>query len=277
MKNEFIHITLQKWQEFNPPSTDFLADYLVWQLKNYDNLQKEKKTFLELKKAPFIIGVAGSVAAGKSTFAQKLNDLLARKFPQLKSIVVSTDGFLMSNAELQAKGIMEQKGFPFSFNWRALTNFLCAVKSGKQNVPYRLYSQEISDLVPDKIGKINDIDILIIEGINILQIPPNAQGQIPSDFLDLGIYLDSSDDNLEYWFMERFHNLLKQNKSNPGNFYYEWANGPIKKADAMAKQVWRDVNYKNLVDYIAPSKERADLIIEKQKDHSFSDFYIKKF
>ena len=276
MQNEFIHITPCKWQEFNPPSENFLADYFAYQLNEFFNQQKQRELFLnQTITAPFIIGIAGSVAAGKSTFAKKVEDLLNQNYPDFKTAVVSTDGFLMSNNELKAKGLMDQKGFPVSFNWQALNNFLCALKVGKNNVPYRLYSQEISDLVTDRVGKISNCNIVIIEGINILQVPEKFQP--PSDFLDLGIYLDAADEDLEYWFMQRFHSLLKLNENNPDNFYYEWAHWPIEKADKLAKDVWQSVNYKNLVKYIAPSKTRADLIIKKQKDHTFSDFYIKKF
>lgn len=277
MQTEFVHITPQRWQEFNPPSADFLVDYLDFILKKFQDNQLKKVKFLHSKtKTPFIMGISGSVAAGKSTFAQRVKDLLKQKYPDKEVALVSTDGFLMSNAELTAKNIMDQKGFPVSFNWQALDNFLQAIKTGQKNIPYRLYSQEISDLVPDKLGNIQDPDIVIIEGINILQVPPNSM-QPPSDYLDLGIYLDASDENLEYWFMERFHKLLELNRNNPDNFYYEWAHWPIEKADKLAKDVWQSVNYKNLVEYIAPSKTRADLIIEKQRDHTISDFYIKKF
>lgn len=171
---------------------------------------------------------------------------------------------------------MDQKGFPSSFNWDAFYTFLASVKAGKERVPYRLYSQEISDLVPNELGYVSVPDILVVEGINLLEVPPDGQAP-PSDFFDYVIYLDASEDDLETWYLDRYHLMLEINRNNPDNFFYKWANVPLEQADNFAKRVWRDVNLKNLHDYIEPTKKRADMIIKKYGNHEISDMYIRKF
>ena len=141
----------------------------------------------------------------------------------------------MSNAELKAKNLMDQKGFPVSFNWDAFSTFLSSVKASKERVPYRLYSQEISDLVPNEVGSVEQPDVLVVEGINLLEVPPNGQAP-PSDFLDYVIYLDASEEDLERWYLDRYHLMLEINRNNPDNYFYQWAHVSREQADIFAKK-----------------------------------------
>lgn len=279
MEIDYFHLNPAKWREFNPPSGDFVVDYIDLLLRQHSNQAEELADFLNqpVAKTPFVIGVAGSVAVGKSTFANTLQEKLTDKYPAKNIFVVSTDGFLMSNNELNDKNLMDQKGFPVSFNWKAMNTFLQSIKEGKDRIPYRLYSQEISDLVPDRVGTIENADIVILEGINALQNPTDPTLAAPRDFLDLGIYLDADEATLTAWFMDRFHKMLEINKDKPDNFYYEWAHWPKEESDAFALKVWRDVNLKNLHEFILPSKKNADLIIEKDQEHNTKNIYLKKF
>ncbi|MBP2058077.1 type I pantothenate kinase [Lactobacillus colini] len=279
MQSQYLHLAPEKWRNLMPPSD-------VWQLlvkiinikkdnsRQVINMQQDllKQTW---SLAPFIISVAGSVSVGKSTFAENLKEKLVENNSKEKVQVVSADSFLMSNDELKAKNLMDEKGFPSSFNWKSLANFLSSVKSGATRVPYRVYSHEISDL-SDEVRYITQPDVLIVEGINMLQQAP--QGIIsPNYFIDFSFYLDADRLDLEEWYMQRFHQMLDINKDNPGNFFYQWAHKPRYIADEFAHEVWKNVNLKNLDEYIAPTKERANMILKKKFDHSFSDIYLRKF
>lgn len=239
----------------------------VWKII-IDTLKVEEKD-------PFIIGISGSVASGKSTFARKLKQELEMKYPHKKIAVISADNFLKSNAELEAKNLMDQKGFPISFNWQALENFFEAVKNHYSKIPYRIYSHKLSDLVPDQVGTLEQVDILIIEGIYLLQ---NALTGItsPRNYLDSSIYLDTAEENLYQWYLARFHQMLKLNYNNPGNFFYSWAHKSLQEADEFAQDVWKKVNLKNLHQYIAPTKERADIIVEKTGSHHIEKILVKE-
>lgn len=262
-----------------PPSDEwqFIVKILKMKEENLQHAKKMQEDFLKQTwpTSPLIISVAGSVSVGKSTFAEKLKQKLIEYNSNKKVQVVSADSFLMPNRELEAKDLMDEKGFPSSFNWQTIANFLIAVKSGKAHVPYYVYSHELSDL-SDEIEYVEKPDILIIEGINLLQ---KAPGDIfsPNDFVDFSIYLDAEKEDLEQWYMERFHEMLEINQDNPGNFFYQWAHKPRLEADEFAHGVWQAVNLKNLNQYIAPTKKRADMILKKNYDHSVGDIYLRKF
>ncbi|QNQ83149.1 type I pantothenate kinase [Lactobacillus sp. PV037] len=230
---------------------------------------------LSIKTTPFIIGVSGAVASGKSTFATKLKQELEKKYPLKKIEVVSADNFLKSNAELEEKGLMEQKGFPVSFNWNALANFFEAVKNHYPNIPYRIYSHELSDLVPNQVEVLEQVDILIIEGIYLLEDAP-GETVSPRKYINFNFYLDTSEENLYCWYLERFHKMMDLNYNNPGNFFYSWAHRPRQEADKFAEEVWKKVNLKNLHSYIAPTKKRADVIVKKEKNHQIKEIMIKR-
>ncbi|MBD5430712.1 type I pantothenate kinase [Lactobacillus sp.] len=278
MQNRFVHLTAKKWGDLIPPSNEwqFIIKILSMKEENLKQAQKMQEDFLKQTwlASPLIISVAGSVSVGKSTFAEELRHKLVEYNSTRKIQVVSADSFIMSNSELKAKNLMDEKGFPSSFDWESMANFLAAVKSSTRNIPYRVYSHELSDL-SDKIEYIDQPDILIIEGINMLQKAP-GNNLSPNDFVDFSIYLDASRENLENWYLERFHQMMKLNKDNPGNFFYQWAHKPLTEADNFAHEVWRTVNLKNLNEYIAPTKERADMILRKNYDHSVSDIYLRK-
>lgn len=250
--------------------------YLVYQEKC--RLQQKQSGFLRQKvtAAPFIIGISGSVAVGKSTTARLLQVLLSRTFANLKVHLMTTDGFIYPNDELKRRGLFDRKGFPESYNMNLLRNFLRDVLSGKDNIAYPLYSQELSDIVPGKYGHVQRPDILIIEGINTLQLPTNGQ-IVTSDFFDFSIYIDADEDLIEKWFMQRFVRVLELNKNNPTNFYYDMANGPREDALQLAQDTWQMVNLVNLREYIAPTRQRASLVLHKTTGHRIDEIYLRQF
>ena len=250
--------------------------YLVYQEKR--TLQQKQSEFLRqhVLAAPFIIGISGSVAVGKSTTARLLQVLLSRTFPNLNVHLMTTDGFIYPNEELKRRGLFDRKGFPESYNMNLLSDFLKDVLSGKENIAYPLYSQELSDIVPGKYGHVKQPDILIIEGINTLQLPTNGQ-IVTSDFFDFSIYIDADEELIEKWFMQRFERVLEMNKNDPTNFYYEMANGPRADAIQLAQDTWQMVNLVNLREYIAPTKQRASLILHKTTGHKIDKIYLRQF
>ncbi|WP_279082085.1 type I pantothenate kinase [Lactobacillus apis] len=250
--------------------------YLVYQEKR--TLQQKQSEFLKqhVLAAPFIIGISGSVAVGKSTTARLLQVLLSRTFPNLNVHLMTTDGFIYPNEELKRRGLFDRKGFPESYNMNLLSDFLKDVLSGKENIAYPLYSQELSDIVPGKYGHVKQPDILIIEGINTLQLPTNGQ-IVTSDFFDFSIYIDADEELIEKWFMQRFERVLEMNKNEPTNFYYEMANGPRADAIQLAQDTWQMVNLVNLREYIAPTKQRASLILHKTTGHKIDEIYLRQF
>ncbi|RMC51441.1 type I pantothenate kinase [Lactobacillus sp. ESL0263] len=250
--------------------------YLVYQEKR--TLQQKQSEFLKqhVLAAPFIIGISGSVAVGKSTTARLLQVLLSRTFPSLNVHLMTTDGFIYPNEELKRRGLFDRKGFPESYNMNLLSDFLKDVLSGKENIAYPLYSQELSDIVPGKYGHVKQPDILIIEGINTLQLPTNGQ-IVTSDFFDFSIYIDADEELIEEWFMQRFERVLEMNKNDPTNFYYEMANGPREDAIQLAQDTWQMVNLVNLREYIAPTKQRASLILHKTTGHKIDEIYLRQF
>ena len=168
----------------------------------------------------------------------------------------------------------DRKGFPESYDMALLSNFLRDVLSGKSDIVYPLYSQELSDIVPGKYGHVKNPDVLIIEGINTLQLPESGQ-VVTSDFFDFSIYIDAEEDLIEKWYMQRFRKVLKLNKNKPDNFYYKMANGPLEDAIQLAEETWQMVNLVNLREYIAPTKERASLILHKTDGHLIDRIYLR--
>ncbi len=255
-----------------------LINYLHLVYQEKCTLQQKQSEFLKqhVLAAPFIIGISGSVAVGKSTTARLLQVLLSRTFPGLNVHLMTTDGFIYPNEELKRRGLFDRKGFPESYNMNLLSDFLKDVLSGKENIAYPLYSQELSDIVPGKYGHVKQPDILIIEGINTLQLPTNGQ-IVTSDFFDFSIYIDADEELIEKWFMQRFERVLEMNKNDPTNFYYEMANGPRADAIQLAQDTWQMVNLVNLREYIAPTKQRASLILHKTTGHKIDEIYLRQF
>lgn len=214
----------------------------------------------------FIVGITGPVSVGKSTVTELMASLWHEFYPNLKVQTLGTDGFLYSNKELKKRNLFQRKGFPETYNYSKIVRFLKDVKKGTDNVFYPLYSHSLSDVVANQRGLITKPDILFIEGINLLQ--KSAQNNdLISDYLDLSIYLDADESQVEDWYLARFHRLMDLNKNDPTNFFYSWAHKPLSEADEFAREVWQKINLPNNELYVEPTKRRADIILHKVNDH----------
>ena len=247
-------------------------------LQQYRNLQRDKSRFLgrSYEPSPLIIGVTGSVAVGKSTTARVLQNLLKRAYPTKAVELMTTDGFLYPNRILRERNIMDRKGFPESYDMENLVQFLLDVKTGKPNVRFPVYSHRIYDIVAGEYEEVNHPDILIVEGINVLQLPSNQQIYV-SDFFDFSIYVDAEEEMIEKWYIERFEMLMDLAIDQQDNYYYNYAIGKREDAIEMASGVWKRVNLKNLREYIYPTITRANLVIHKTTNHFIDELYIKKY
>ena len=231
-------------------------------------------------RVPFIIGVAGSVAVGKSTTARVLKALLARWPDHPRVDLITTDGFLLPNADLEARGIMNRKGFPESFDTAALLQFLADVKSGKDRVEAPVYSHFHYDILDDQKAVFSRPDILIVEGLNVLQpgrLPKDGAG-IPfvSDFFDFSIYIDADPDVIEEWYLERFMRLRSTAFRDPGAYFHKYAGMSPDEAKARALELWSNINLKNLEENILPTRQRARLILRKTADHRVESVALRK-
>ena len=247
-------------------------------LKNYRKLTKLKNELVNrsTRKIPFIIGVSGSVAVGKSTTARLLKIMLERAYPQYKVSQMTTDGFLYPSKILKERNLMDKKGFPETYDMEKLLKFLGEVKTKGGKIKYPLYSHNIYDIIPDRYEETDNPDILIVEGINVLQLPHNEQIYV-SDFFDFSIYIDAEVEDIEEWFLKRFEKLLDLARNDPNSYYYQFTQIPEKSAMDMAKQVWETINYPNLRDYIKPTMNRANLILHKSEDHQIDKIYLRKY
>lgn len=241
------------------------------------SLHRVSTTFLGTiaPKLPYIIGVAGSVAVGKSTLARLLQTLLSRWPEHPRVELITTDGFLFPNAELEARDIMDRKGFPESYDTRQLLDFLRAVKSGEPEVTAPIYSHVVYDVLPDRHEIVHQPDILILEGLNVLQVDSHAN-EFVSDYFDFSIYLDADESLIESWFIERFHALRRTVFQDPQSFFKHFADLTDEQATALAAQIWESINGRNLRENIAPTKGRASLVIEKGADHRVTDVFLRK-
>jgi type I pantothenate kinase len=231
-------------------------------------------------KLPYIIGLAGSVAVGKSTTARILAALLARWPNTPKVDLVTTDGFLLPNAELAAHGLMERKGFPESYDTAALLRFLHDVKSGQRRVTAPLYSHLVYDRVPGEERVVESPDILIVEGLNVLQparLPRDGRA-IPfvSDFFDFSIYLDGHEDDLHRWYVTRFMRLRQTAFRDPRSFFRKYAEIPETEALGIADHLWSTINLPNLLENILPTRQRASLILTKGASHRIESVALRR-
>ncbi len=229
---------------------------------------------------PFIIGVAGSVASGKSTTSRILRTLLGRWRTSPKVDLVTTDGFLFSNAELDKRGLAARKGFPESYDRAALLAFLADIKSGKPQVKAPVYSHLVYDIVPNEFVTVDQPDILIVEGLNILQAGAPAKSGKPllfaSDFIDFSIYIDADEADLREWFMVRFRALRESAFTNPKSFFRGLAEMPAAQAEAFALQAWDNINLVNLRENILPTRGRATLVLKKAGNHAVEEVMLRR-
>ncbi|WJW80409.1 type I pantothenate kinase [Bartonella sp. TP] len=260
-----------------------LVKLLAINIENFEALGKKQCEFFHGSlpaKQPFIIGIAGSVAVGKSTMARMLKILLQRLQPRFTVSLVTTDGFLYPNAVLAARNKMQRKGFPDSYDTAALLKFLAKIKAGERNVAAPLYSHFTYDVLPDQKAIIDRPDILIVEGINVLQVYDLAENKpikpFVSDFFDFSIYIDAKIANIEQWYIKRFMQLRATSFNKEGAYFQKYVNISEEEARAKAKAIWKEINLKNLRENIAPTKTRAKLILCKGDNHLVEEVKLRK-
>ncbi|MBO8157257.1 MAG: type I pantothenate kinase [Bacillaceae bacterium] len=233
------------------------------------------------RKVPFVIGIAGSVAVGKSTTARLIQTLLSRWPNHPKVDLVTTDGFLYPNQILKERNMMNRKGFPESYRTGKLIQFLAKIKAGAPRVEAPVYSHLYYDVLPSKKQIVDRPDVLIVEGINVLQVGKSKSSrQLPSvfvsDFFDFSIYVDANEEDIQRWYVERFMILRETAFKNPNSYFHRYSKLTDQGAVDKATEIWNEINRKNLVENIYPTKNRADLILTKGKDHSVSKIKLRR-
>lgn len=225
---------------------------------------------------PFVIGVGGSVAVGKSTIARLLRELLSRWEDTPHVELVTTDGFLLPNAELARRGLMERKGFPESYDRRALLRFVTEVKSGAAEVRAPFYSHLSYDIVPDAQIVVRRPDVLIVEGLNVLQPAGGGNRLAVSDLFDFSIFVDARTRDIATWYEERFLKLQRGAFTNPSSYFHRYASLSEEEARARAAEIWTSINAPNLLHNIRPTRSRAKLVLRKDADHTVSSVLLRK-
>jgi type I pantothenate kinase len=229
---------------------------------------------------PYIIGVAGSVAVGKSTFARVLRALLARWAHHPEVALVTTDGFLYPNRVLEERGLMNRKGFPESYDLRRLMRFMAELKSGAGEVRAPVYSHLVYDIVSGEETVVRRPDIVLVEGLNVLQTPDGARRRsirtFVSDFFDFSIYLDAEEEDVEAWYVARFITLRDTAFKDPRSYFRRYADLSTEEAIATAKRIWAEINGINLRENIRPTRDRARLVLHKGRDHSVRQVRLRK-
>ena len=228
-------------------------------------------------KTPFVIGIAGSVAVGKSTTSRVLRQILARWPDHPRVELVTTDGFLYPNKILEERGLMDRKGFPESYDRRRLLRFLSEVKSGRSEVSAPVYSHLVYDVVPEEQVVVRQPDILIVEGLTVLQAgAPDKDGSVfVSDYFDFSIYVDAAIEDIRRWYVERFFTLRETAFRDPRSYFRRYGELSDEEATETATDIWLRINEKNLMNNILPTRERADLIVVKGADHSVTEVKLR--
>lgn len=230
-------------------------------------------------RVPYIVGIAGSVAVGKSTFSRVLRASLARWPDHPRVDLVTTDGFLHPNQVLEERGLMRRKGFPESYDQRRLLQFLADIKAGVPLVSAPVYSHLHYDIVPGAVQKVEQPDIVIIEGLNVLQSPDGVRGSsrvFVSDFFDFSIYLDAEPVTIENWYVKRFLRLRETVFRNQASYFHRYSELTEVEAIETARRIWREINLLNLRENISPTRERAHVILEKGQDHLVENVRLRR-
>lgn len=249
------------------------------------NLNGVKDEFLGrlVGNRPYVIGIAGSVAVGKSTFARILQALLARWPDHPRVALITTDGFLHPNRVLEERGLMRRKGFPESYDRRRMIAFLADIKAGKCEVSAPVYSHQAYDILPGRLELVSQPDILIFEGLNVLQtgsLEPGGRGRTPSvivsDFFDFSLYVDADEAHIEPWYVDRFLLLQRTVFQNPSSYFHHYRDLSPAEARDVAKGIWKDINLLNLRENILPTRERANVVLRKRPDHSIGEVWLRQ-
>ena len=258
-----------------------LSRLLSFYVESAQTLNLQTARFMQdsTPKVPFIIGVAGSVAVGKSTSSRILQTLLKRWPGHPRVDLVNTDGFLLPKAELESRNLMKRKGFPESYDRAALLTFLSDIKSGRRDVKAPVYSHLLYDIVPDEYVVVDQPDVLIVEGLNVLQASATARGEpklFVSDFFDFSIYVDVDETVVKRWYVSRFLTFRNSVFKEPGAYFSHFAKLNEEEATDTASEIWDSINLVNLRENIYPTRFRSDLILHKSKDHSIDRVYLRK-
>ena len=278
LRSKHDRLDLKEVEDIYLPLSRLLSIYV----DEMQRLYYAQRQFLNIRdrKMPYIIGVAGSVAAGKSTTARVLQALLARWSPRPKVDLITTDGFLYPKAVLERQGLMQKKGFPESYDLPRLLNFLSDIKSGRHAVRAPVYSHLTYDIVPNQWTEIDQPDILIVEGVNVLQTGPLPRdGQavpVVSDFFDFSVYIDADEAVLRNWYVKRFLSLRDTAFHDPRSYFHRYALLSDEEATATATAIWERTNLANLEDNILPTRPRATLILKKGADHGIESVALRR-
>lgn len=255
-----------------------LSRLLNLHIRATQGLSDVTDTFLgtSFNNVPYVIGVAGSVAVGKSTTSRLLRTLLSH-WPDHRHVeLLTTDGFLLPNAELEGRGLMNRKGFPESYDTASLIDFLKAIKSGERFVDAPVYSHIAYDVVPDKRVVFDLPDVLIVEGLNVLQGSTGEQSVVVSDFFDFSIFVDADEHDIEQWYVERFLKLRQSVFQSSDSYFQHYRQLDDEQATAVARGIWSRINSPNLRENIAPTRERANLILRKGPNHAVEEVRLRK-
>ncbi|MDH6277667.1 type I pantothenate kinase [Aurantimicrobium minutum] len=301
----FVEISRDEWAELAPTTASPLTEADIESLRGLGdrlNLQEVEDVYLPLSRllsiyasgarklhrdtsnflgerattTPFVIGVAGSVAVGKSTVARLLQMLMARWEDTPRVELVTTDGFLYPNAELERRGILDRKGFPESYDRRALLRFVSKIKSGAAEATAPVYSHLSYDILPDEKVVVRQPDVLIVEGLNVLQPPTSGGGLAVSDLFDFTVYVDARTQDIATWYQDRFLSLQRGAFSDPDSYFHRYASLTEDEARETAKGFWERINLPNLEENIRPTRSRATLVLRKAANHAVSTVLLRK-